>query len=99
MTDDRLGTLMVAFFSPSPQPTNFIGEVVGIADHPIIYFKPDEDDCQRDWAAHLCRPTTKDDHFEYWRSRALGDVWDRVTDRRSGGDRRKTYGRRDVDSR
>ena len=98
MSEDRLGTLMVAMLPG--EDINFTGEVVGIADHPTLYFKIEGDDsCQRHWAAHLCRTATKDEQIEYWRARALRDGWDKLTERREGQDRRRTYGRREIDSR
>ena len=96
MSDNRLGTLMVAMF-PGDK-TNFIGEVSGIADHPTLMFKRERGECQKRWAAHLCRTATQAEQIDYWRARALKDGWDGSTERRDGNDHRRTYGRREIDS-
>ncbi len=75
MSDDRLGTLMVAFYGTDPESINFIGECVGIADHPTVIFAREPGcECTSHWAAHLCRPATKDEQIEYWKERALAVV-------------------------
>ena len=71
MSDQRLGTLMVAFYATDDHKTSFIGEVVSIADQPSLTFKAEGTGCQAHWLASLCRPATKDEQIEYWKNRAL----------------------------
>lgn len=72
MNDDGIGTIMVAFCGTvGEESINFVGECIGIADHPTMIFKAENGGCQGHWAAHLCRPATKDEQIEYWKQRAL----------------------------
>lgn len=65
---------MVAFFGSDIGKTNFVGVCIGVADHPTILFEAEpKSPCQARWAAHLCRPATKDEQIEYWKKRALAD--------------------------
>lgn len=89
---------MVAFYATPGHETNFVGEVVSISDEPSLAFKAEGGGCQSHWLASLCRPATKDEEIDYWQARALRDGWDGKAERREGQDRRRTYGRREIDS-
>lgn len=71
MSDERLGSVMVAFYASGGQETNFVGVVSGVHDHPVVFFeKEGADPCEAAWAAHLCRPATAAEEIAYWKKRA-----------------------------
>lgn len=70
--DKQLGSVMVAFYASNIGAVNFVGVVSGVHDHPVVFFEKEPgEECSASWAAHLCRPATKDEEIAYWKGRAL----------------------------